>query len=120
MTPNLLRTSIRRALQLGAAGLPALFALPALAQDDTDEASTLDRIEVTGSRIKRVDIEGPTPITVISREDLQLSGDLSVADALRSSTFNTLGSFQQASGSSAQSQATVSLRGIGSQYTLLL
>jgi iron complex outermembrane receptor protein len=121
MTPNLLRTSILRALSVGAVGLPAVFALPALAQDDSsDDASTLDRIEVTGSRIKRVDIEGPTPITVISREDLQLSGDLSVADALRSSTFNTLGSFQQASGSSAQSQATIALRGLASNYTLIL
>jgi len=119
MNPNLLRTSILRALKLGAAGLPAVLAAPAFAQDE-GAAETLDRIEVTGSRIKRVDIEGPTPITVISREDLQLSGDLSVADALRSATFNTLGSFQQSSGNSAQSQATISLRGIGSQYTLIL
>ena len=111
---------MRYGLAAGAVGLFGFASAPAFAQDDTDEASTLDRIEVTGSRIKRVDIEGPTPITVISREDLQLSGDLSVADALRSATFNTFGSFQQSSGSSAQSQATISLRGLGSQYTLLL
>jgi iron complex outermembrane receptor protein len=123
MKQNLLGSSIRRALRTCAAlGLPALVfaSAPAIAQDDGDEAETLDRIEVTGSRIKRVDIEGPTPITVISREDLQLSGDLSVADALRSATFNSFGSLQQSSGSSAQSQATISLRGIGSQYTLIL
>ncbi|MBB5206884.1 TonB-dependent receptor [Chiayiivirga flava] len=111
-----LRTAIRRALAVGVA-LP--WMLPALAQDDGD-AATLDRIEVTGSRIKRVDIEGPNPVTVIDRADLEISGDVSVADVLRSSTFNTLGSFQQSSGSTAQSQATISLRGIGSQYTLIL
>jgi len=82
-----------------------------------DEATELDRIEVTGSRIKRVDIEGPTPITVIDREDLELTGDLSVADVLRASTFNTLGSIREASGNTAQSQATISLRGVGSQRT---
>jgi iron complex outermembrane receptor protein len=122
MKPNLLRTSIRRALQASAAiGLPALVFVPSVhAQETDDSATSLDRIEVTGSRIKRVDIEGPTPITVISREDLQLSGDLSVADALRSTTFNTLGSFQQSSGNSAQSQSTIALRGLGSQYTLIL
>jgi iron complex outermembrane receptor protein len=116
--PTRLHRSISTALY-GCAFVAAPVGL-AVAQDGTDEATSLDRIEVTGSRIKRVDIEGPTPITVISREDLQLSGDLSVADALRSATFNTFGSFQQSSGSSAQSQATVSLRGLGSQYTLLL
>ncbi len=117
---NLLSEAVRYGLAAGAVGLFGFASAPAFAQDDTDEATSLDRIEVTGSRIKRVDIEGPTPITVISREDLQLSGDLSVADALRSATFNTFGSFQQSSGSTAQSQATVSLRGLGSQYTLLL
>ena len=92
---NLLSEAVRYGLAAGAVGLFGLASAPAFAQDDSESAETLDRIEVTGSRIKRVDIEGPTPITVISREDLQLSGDLSVADALRSATFNTFGSFQQ-------------------------
>jgi iron complex outermembrane receptor protein len=85
-----------------------------------DEATELDRIEVTGSRIKRVDIEGPSPVTVIERADLEVSGDISVADVLRAGTFNTFGSFRESSGNTAQSQATISLRGVGSQRTLLL
>jgi iron complex outermembrane recepter protein len=117
---NLLSEAVRYGLAAGAVGLVGFASAPAFAQDESDDATSLDRIEVTGSRIKRVDVEGPTPITVISREDLQLSGDLSVADALRSATFNTFGSFTQSSGSSAQSQATISLRGLGSQYTLIL
>ncbi|MBB5208254.1 TonB-dependent receptor plug domain-containing protein [Chiayiivirga flava] len=111
-----LRTAIRRALTIG---LTLPIAFTAVAQDE-DDAATLDRIEVTGSRIKRVDIEGPNPVTVIDRADLEISGDVSVADVLRSSTFNTLGSFVQSSGNTAQSQATISLRGIGSEYTLIL
>ncbi|RYG93413.1 MAG: hypothetical protein EON58_18395, partial [Alphaproteobacteria bacterium] len=36
-----------------------------LAQEATSEdATTLDRIEVTGSRIKRAEIEGAVPVTV--------------------------------------------------------
>ncbi len=115
---NLLSEAVRYGLAAGAVGLFALPAAPAFAQDD--DASTLDRIVVTGSRIKRAEVEGPNPITVINREDLEVKGDLSVADVLRSSTFNTFGSFQQSSGNTAQSQATINLRGIGSNYTLIL
>jgi len=43
----------------------------------------LDRIEVTGSRIKRTDVEGPSPVSVISRQDIETSGEISVADFLR-------------------------------------
>ena len=34
-----------------------------------DEAKKVERIEVTGSRIKRTDIEGPSPVQSISRAD---------------------------------------------------
>ncbi len=117
---NLLSEAVRYGLTAGAVGLLSATAAPAFAQSDDDDASTLDRIVVTGSRIKRAEIEGPNPITVITRADLEVKGDLSVADVLRSSTFNTLGSFVQSSGNTAQSQATINLRGIGSNYTLVL
>ena len=125
---NLLSEAVRYGLAAGAVGLFA--AAPAFAQDQTQttdqatttdqNAQTLDRITVTGSRIPRVQVEGPNPVTVIKREDLQVTGDLSVADVLRSTTFNSFGSIQQASGNTAQSQATINLRGLGSQYTLIL
>ena len=41
------------------------------------EGAVLEEIVVTGSRIKRVDIEGPSPISVISREDIDASGEIS-------------------------------------------
>jgi iron complex outermembrane receptor protein len=88
-----------------------------LAQDDV---AVQDKVTVTGSRIKRVDIEGPSPISVISREDIDASGEISVAEVLRGTSFNTFGSFRQRSGSSAQSQSVVSLRGLGGQRTLVL
>lgn len=85
-------------------------------------ATQLDTIEVTGSRLKRTDIEGPLPVTVINRADLDISGDISVADFLRSQTFNSFGSFDAASGFSggAQGGALISLRGLGSERTLVL
>ncbi|MBY6186728.1 TonB-dependent receptor [Marinobacter hydrocarbonoclasticus] len=84
------------------------------------EGDEVERIEVTGSRIKRTDLEGASPVTVITSDDIKAEGNFTVADALRNSTFNAFGSFSERSGSSAQSQATINLRGAGSQRTLVL
>jgi iron complex outermembrane receptor protein len=85
-----------------------------------EEVEELEKIEVTGSRIKRSDLEGASPVTVITVEDMKIEGNFTVADALRGSTFNSFGSFSERSGSSAQSQATIDLRGAGSNRTLVL
>ena len=101
----------------------ALGPMAAVAQDAPGEggqATTLDRIEVTGSRIKRADIEGSLPITVIDRAEIDASGDISVADFLRNTTFNSFGSFRPRSGSATQSFAGVSMRGLGEERTLVL
>lgn len=93
----------------------------AVAQETTDtDAKTLDRVEVTGSRLKRAEIEGAVPVVVIDRAAIDASGDISVADVLRDSTFSSFGNFKPQSGSSAQSLATINLRGVGSGRTLVL
>jgi iron complex outermembrane receptor protein len=116
---NLLSEAVRFGIAAGAVSLLGLT--PAFAQDDTEEETAeLERIEVTGSRIKRADVEGALPVTVIDRQELELSGDNSVADFLRNTTFNSFGSFRPQSGSSAQSVAQISLRGLGAGRTLLL
>lgn len=116
---NLLSEAVRYGLAAGAVGLLGLTAAPAFAQDE-DEATRLERIEVTGSRIKRADVEGALPVTVIDRQQLELSGQTSVADFLQQTTFNSFGSFRPQSGSSAQSFAELSLRGLGGGRTLIL
>ena len=93
------------------------FGGPALAQD---ELQVQQKVTVTGSRIKRVDVEGPSPITTIDRATIDASGEISVADLLRDQSFNSFGSQRQRSGSSSQSQATVNMRGLGAQRTLVL
>ncbi|TJY62064.1 TonB-dependent receptor [Sinimarinibacterium sp. CAU 1509] len=85
-----------------------------------EDAAELDSIEVTGSRLSRAAMEGALPVTVISRDAIQSSGKISVADALRSSTFNSFGSYTSISGSSGQGQSVASLRGLGSNRTLVL
>jgi iron complex outermembrane recepter protein len=118
---NQLSGAIRFALLAGAASTFA--AVPAFAQEATtteEEATELDTIQVTGSRLKRAEIEGAVPVVVIDRTDIDASGDVSVADVLRDSTFASFGNFKPQSGSSAQSLATIDLRGIGSGRTLVL
>ena len=51
---------------------------------------------------------------------MKIQGDISVADALRTSNLNALGSFRESSGNSAQSNATINLRGVGAGRILVL
>lgn len=111
-----LRDAITFALVAGATAVTGTGV--AFAQDS--EATTLDRIEVTGSRIKRAEIEGAVPVTVIDRAQLEATGDISVADFLRDTTFNSFGSYQSSSGSSWGGFTGVSMRGLGEGRTLIL
>lgn len=56
----------------------------ALAQDATSSgATTLDRIEVTGSRIRKVDAETAQPVVTITRDTIEKQGAQSVGDILQ-------------------------------------
>jgi len=107
-----IRASIAASLLLSAA-------MPLMAQD-TNEEIEVEEITVTGSRIKRATAPLSQTVISITAQDMKLSGDVSVADALRSSTLNSLGSFRESSGSSAQSNATFNLRGAGASRTAVL
>src|SRR5690606_38698160 len=50
---------------------------------DGEAASTLDTVRVTGSRIKRTDVEAALPVTVIQREPIEAQG-ISSAEQLLS------------------------------------
>jgi iron complex outermembrane receptor protein len=115
---NPLASAIHYALGAGVVAGLAVTAAPAFAQDE--EAADLDRVQVTGSRISRTDIEGALPVTVIDREQIEFSGQTSVADLLRDTPFNSAGSFRPQSGSTGQASSQVNLRGLGSQRTLIL
>ncbi len=102
----------------------ALLVTGAAAQEGEEAAddapALLDRVQVTGSRIPRVELEGPLPISVIERETLRAGGALNVADALRDLPFNSFGSFGDIPNSSLPTASVPSLRGLGGKYTLVL
>lgn len=107
------RTKVATGVALALGGAVLASSVPVFAQD-------AQRIEVTGSRIKRAEAEGALPVTVISREQLEASGVVTVAEFARNLTFASFGNFRPQSGSSAQSFSEVDLRGLGSRRTLVL
>lgn len=115
-----LSDAIKFALFVGAASSAA--SVSALAQDAATEATTLDRVEVTGSRIKKVDQESAQPVTVITRADIEKSGVTNVYDLLQAVTASDGSGLSNVTTQTNGSDGSqyVSLRGLGSQRTLVL
>lgn len=129
------RSRLFAAVLMGLA-LP-LATFGAIAQDaqkpaDPDPApgattQTLDKVEVTGSRIKRAQVEGPTPVVVITAEDIREQGFSTIAEALGTMTqFNGATVAGAAPDnylglSTTQPDASfLNLRGMGVGYQLIL
>ena len=80
---------IRTLLAAGAAGLLPMAG--ALAQDPDQPvpptpapgAAEIGKIEVTGTRIKRTDVEAARPITIVTRAQIKASGLTSIGDVLQ-------------------------------------
>jgi iron complex outermembrane recepter protein len=91
-------------------------------QTSSQPSEELDRVEVVGSRIKRSEVEGPSPVTVITSAQLEREGFVSVADTLQTITQNS-GSVQNelnSAGGFTPNASPVDLRGLGTGRTLLL
>ena len=116
MQRGLLPVSIALALAPAFAGAQEAAPAPA-------NTTTLDKIEVTGSRIRQVDIETAAPVLQITRQDIENQGFQSVADILQNIT---------AAGSPAISRTSplssgeavggqyIDLRNLGANRTLIL
>ena len=90
-----------------------------IAQEDNGD-SDVEEVTVTGSRIATSEFTGAQPFVIIDQEAIARSGELGIAEVLREMPINIAGSFYERSGSSAGSQAQVSLRGLGAGRTLVL
>jgi iron complex outermembrane recepter protein len=117
-----LRDAITFALTVGTTallGTGVAFAQEATPAPADQEATTLDRIQVTGSRISRVEVETSQPIFSLNREEIQAQGLTSVGDVIQNLTANgsTLNTTQNNGGNG---ETRVSLRNLGSNRTLVL
>ncbi|RZI61591.1 MAG: TonB-dependent receptor [Rubrivivax sp.] len=113
MTPSLQLRRVSLAAALLAASIGA-----AQAQENTQ----LERIEITGSSIKRVANEGSLPIQIITQEEIKSSGANNVADLIQRlpAMGGNLTVGDISIGSNSGGIATASIHGIGESYTLVL
>jgi len=93
------------------------FSSVAVAQEET---ARVERIEVTGSRIQRQDMETASPITVIDAAAIRMEGFTSVDQLLQAQTSMAGAAVGSTTNNGADGVAQVDLRGMGSQRTLVL
>jgi iron complex outermembrane recepter protein len=117
---------VSRALAIGGVAALMAGALPALAQEQPAQGGAagepaVQTVIVTGSMIKRTDFDTPSPVQVVSSQDLQQSGYTSVSDVLRNISANGQGTLSQSFNQAfAGGGAGVALRGLTVGATLTL
>ena len=114
MTKTALSMAIATALLMPVSGF---------AQDQGEDA--IEEVVVTGSRISRdPNALAPAPVQSISADDIQLSGDVDIADVINDipALLTTTSSDQSVDGvfSTSVGQSVLQLRGMGAERTLVL
>lgn len=100
----------------GVTGLLAI-ASPAMAQSQT----TLDRVEITGSMLRRIEGETALPVTTLRAEELEKAGVTNAEQAVKFITQQQGGLVTSSSVSSTNGAAAYAdLRSLGAQRTLVL
>ena len=101
-----------------------LLASPTLGQAQSSGASSpaaSERVQITGSNIRRTDTETPSPVVTLTAAEIERSGYATVADALRTITANNMGALGQAAPAAFGAGGSgISLRGLTVGGTLVL
>jgi iron complex outermembrane receptor protein len=113
-----LSRSIRIICSTGVVAGIALFTNNAMAQE-----TAMQKVEVTGSSLKRVDSETALPVQILTKAEIARTGASSTEELLTSiSALSSSGSTASATGagSSTYGLSSISLRGLGAERTLVL
>jgi len=117
---TIISRSVRAIVAGGMVAGAGLYAHAAMAQDTQQPIA---RVEVTGSSIKRADVEGSLPVQMVTRDDIKRTGATNTAELLTTLSANSsVGAVNQAEGAglSTYGEATASLRGLGASKTLVM
>src|SRR5690606_30710773 len=117
---NKLSKAVRLAVAFGAA---STLSGVALAQQETEETAKIERIDVTGSRIRSTDIETSQPVFTMTRMDIANQGFTSINDLLQNmSTTGAPPISRSAPLTSGENVggSYVDLRNLGTTRTLIL
>ncbi|MDP5146709.1 TonB-dependent receptor [Shewanella sp. ULN5] len=118
---SLTAKAIRRGLLAAAATTVAtsgFISTSAIAAEE--QVQKVERIAVTGSRIKRTDMETASPVSVIDASSIIASGATSIDDVLQKMTSSGGAMTNAAVNNGSGGNARVNLRGLGSNRTLVL
>ena len=101
--------------------LALVCTMGAFAEEEADERKIyeVEEITVTGSRIKSAETLAPAPIVVLSAEEIRAQGLASLGDVLQTLTVQSNAINTQAN-NGGDGSTRVSLRGLGSNRTLVL
>ena len=111
MKQRTLKACLMASTLIGGIGLAA----PAFAQDGASD----DRIIVTGSRIGRSELTSVSPITVVGADDLNVQAVRTLEDFADQITFAPGGESNSRVNNGSGGQASISLRGLGPNRTLV-
>ncbi|HYF22369.1 MAG TPA: TonB-dependent receptor [Caulobacteraceae bacterium] len=120
MKKQTIRERLLASTMICSAALMAFAAAPAFAQDAAEEEAESAEIVVTGSRIVRSDVTAASPLTVVTGEELQQSGQISISEVLRKDPAVSAGGFGQSSILSGGGASTIDLRNLGTNRTLVM
>ena len=116
-----LSEAIRRALGLTFSVTTAFGGSVAFAQDDVeDEILVTEEVLVTGSLVKRANLDNANPVTVVTREDMMVTGMTDVGDLIQRLPSMSGSPLSTTVNNGGNGSTQVDLRGIGSGRTLNL
>lgn len=115
-----LTQSIRMSMAVGVASTALGLSNGALAQEAPDAAESVEKISVTGSRIKRTDIESASPVTIIDRSAIEASGMVDIGDFLQSIPSMSGSPIGSTTNNGGNGSVQIDLRGLGTARTLTL
>lgn len=110
-------------LVLGASALALTTALPAFAQEETDESTRkLSTVTVTGSFIQGTPEDAALPVDVLTAGDLKLEGQPSITELIRNlgPSSGVDGQTNQFASNGLEGTSNINLRGLGPARTLVL
>lgn len=98
--------------------IPMFSSMQVLAADDA--AQSIEKIQVTGSRISRSDMEGASPVTLIGADDIKAMGATSIDSVLQKMTATGGAMTNPGINNGSGGNARIDLRGLGASRTLVL
>ncbi len=122
-TPQKRRTFVMQPCAQAALIAVGMLTLQAAQAQQSAEPARLERVEITGSSIKRIDAETALPVQILKREDIIKSGATTATELLTKISANTAAVTDGVSFTDVGAQRGfngANLRGIGTSSTLVL